>query len=37
MGGVRSNDLVEKIQFCLKIYVETPPPMGGWMGGLVDG
>ena len=36
-------DIIEIIQFCLKIYdfVETPPPMGwvygwfGWMGGSV--
>ena len=28
-------DLIEIVQFCLKIYdlYETPPPMGGWMGG----
>ena len=27
----------EIIQFCLKIYgfVETPPPIGGWLGGSV--
>ena len=27
-------DLIEIIQFCLKIYdlIETPPPMGGCMG-----
>ena len=30
-------DLIEIIQFCLKIYdfVETPPPMGGCVGGSV--
>ena len=32
-------DLVEIIQFCLKIYdlLRHPPPMGGCMGGWVDG
>ena len=32
-------DIIEIIQFCLKIYdfVETPPLMGGCMGGWVDG
>ena len=31
-------DLIEIIQFCLKIYyLLTPPPMGGCMGGWVDG
>ena len=30
-------DLIEIIQFCLKIYdfADTPPPMGGCMGGWV--
>ena len=30
-------DLIEIIQFCLKIFgfVETPPPMGGCVGGSV--
>ena len=30
-------DLIEIIQFCLNIYdlKETPPPMGGCVGGLV--
>ena len=30
-------DLIKIIQFCLKIYdllIETPPPMGGCMGGM---
>ena len=32
-------DIIEIIQFCLKIYkfAETPPPMAGCMGGWVDG
>ena len=32
-------DLINIIQFCLKIYrfVETPPPMGGCVGGWVGG
>ena len=31
-------DLIDIIQFCLKIYhLWTPPPMGGCMGGWVDG
>ena len=32
-------DLIEIIQFCLKIYdlLIHPPPMGGCMGGWVDG
>ena len=32
-------DLIEIIQFCLKIYdlKETPPPMGGCMDTCVDG
>ena len=32
-------DLIEIIQFCLKIYdlKETPPPMGGCMDSCVDG
>ena len=32
-------DLIEIIQFCLKIYnlLTKPPPMGGCMGGWVDG
>ena len=30
-------DLIEIIQFCLKIYDLRPPPMGGCMGGWVDG
>ena len=29
-------DLIEIIQFCLKIYdLLRPPPMGGWLGGCV--
>ena len=32
-------DLIEIIQFCLKIYdlLRTPPPMGGWVGVWVNG
>ena len=31
-------DIIEIIQFCLKIYdlLETPPPMGGWVDGCVQ-
>ena len=36
MGGVRSNQdnsiLFEDLRF-----VETPPPMGGWLGGSMGG
>ena len=31
-------DLIEIIEFCLKIYdLLRPPPMGGCMGGWMDG
>ena len=31
-------DLINIIQFCSKIYdLETPPPMGGWLGGSMGG
>ena len=40
-GQLEDNlDLIEIIQFCLKIYdllTPQPPPMGGCMGGWVDG
>ena len=41
-GQITNNlinlDLIEMIQFCLKIYdiVETPPPMGGCVGQWVN-
>ena len=42
-GQITNNlinlDIIEIIQFCLKIYdlKETPPPMGGCMDSCVDG
>ena len=34
MTNLINLDIIDIIRFCLKIYdfVETPPPMGGWVG-----